>query len=425
MIGILPQASVVIPTHDRRELLARTLEALRKQTCDPARFEVVVAANACSDGTVAYARSLEMPFAMRVLDLPAPGVSAARNAGAEAASAPLLILLDDDIAVAPDFVEAHLESHDIGEVLNTRDLPLRATIGYLPAVRPAHLDFFALALEGWWEAMFDRMREAGHRWGYTDFLSGNFSMPRDAFLARGGFDTRLRCHEDYELGYRLIQAGCRFNFSERAAGAHEDRTRLDRACWRKRQEGIADVYLASRYRELRAALPLTRRRSFKQQVIRALAFHAPAAGDALASILSALLRPLEVLGARFMWYRVVYGVLGYWYERGVADAAGSHGALRSLIADAWSDARLSGPGTAIDVSEIETAERLLDTLRPSAAELTVGARKFAQIQYEPGREALAGRHLRPTLIAEHKAYVRALIDEGRITEGRIDLEQRA
>ena len=420
MIGILPQASVVIPTHDRRELLARTLESLAKQACDPARFEVVIAANACSDGTVALARSRETPFAVRVLDLPAPGVSAARNAGAEAASAPLLIFLDDDIAVAPEFVEAHLDSHDVGAVLNTRNLPLRATIGYLPAVRQAHVDFFALALAGWWEAMFDRMREPGHRWGYTDFLSGNFSIPREAFLAHGGFDTRLRCHEDYELGYRLIQAGCLFSFAERAAGAHEDRTRLDRACWRKRQEGIADVYLASQYRELRAALPLTRRRSFKQQVMRGLAFHAPAAGDALASILTGLLRPLEALGARFMWYRVVYAVLGYWYERGVADAAGSHAALRSLIAGVWSDAPLSEPAPSIDVSEIDAAERLLDTMRPSTAELTVGTRKFAVIPPEPGREALAGRHLRPTLISEHKAYVRALVDEG-----RINLERRA
>ena len=420
MIGILPQASVVIPTHDRRGLLARTLDALGKQTCDPARFEIIVAANACSDDTVRFARSLETPYAMRVLDLPSPGVSAARNAGAEAASAPLLILLDDDVEVTPEFVEAHLESHGIGAALNTSELPLRVTIGYLPTVRPAQVDFFALALLGWWEAMFDRMREPGHRWGYTDFLSGNFSIPRQAFLAHGGFDTRLRCHEDYELGYRLIQAGCLFSFSERAAGAHDDRTRLDRACWRKRQEGTADVYLASRYRELRASLPLARRRSIKQRAMRVLAFHAPAVGDAQAAVLSALLRPLEAIGARFAWYRVVYGILGYWYERGVADAAGSHAALRALIADVWSDARLGERGPSIDVSEIDAAERLLDTLRPSAAELTVGARKFAHIPHEPGREALAARHLRPALISEHKNYVRALVDEG-----HVDLEQRA
>jgi GT2 family glycosyltransferase len=419
VIGILPQVSVVIPTHDRRELLARTLDALGRQTCDPARFEVVIAANACSDDTVRYTRSLETPYAMRVLDLPSPGVSAARNAGAEAASAPLLILLDDDIAVTPDFVEAHLESHGIGAEMTTSELPLRVTVGYLPAVRPSETDFFALALVGWWEAMFDLMREPGHRWGYTDLLSGNFSMPRQAFLAHGGFDTRLRCHEDYELGYRLIQSGCLFSFSERAAGAHDDRTRLDRACWRKRQEGIADVYLASRYRELRAALPLTHRTSIKQRLTRWLAFNAPAAGDALAAGLSALLRPLEVIGARFTWYRVVYGVLGYWYERGVADAAGSRGALQAQIADVWSDARRREPAPAIDVSEVDAAERLLDTLRPSAAELRVGTRTFAHIDHAPGREALAGRHLRPALILEHKNYVRALVDEG-----QINLERR-
>jgi glycosyltransferase involved in cell wall biosynthesis len=45
-----PEVSVVMPTHNpRREYLARTLEALKKQTLDRSRWEVVVVDNASSE----------------------------------------------------------------------------------------------------------------------------------------------------------------------------------------------------------------------------------------------------------------------------------------------------------------------------------------------------------------------------------------
>ena len=118
MSTVLPPASVVIPTHNRRHPVCRTLESLARQTCAPERFEVIVAANACSDGTVDCVRGLTLPYTLRALDLPAPGASAARNAGAEAARGALIIFLDDDIDVAPGLVAAHLRAHS-GESISS------------------------------------------------------------------------------------------------------------------------------------------------------------------------------------------------------------------------------------------------------------------------------------------------------------------
>lgn len=415
MTSALPLATVVIPTRDRRQSIATTLAALAVQSFPPGRFEVIVAANACTDDTVPFIRALEPPFTLRVLDLPRAGASEARNAGVEAARAPLLVFLDDDIEVAPEFVAAHLAAHGIDESFQPSRLPLRVAVGYLPADLQPEADFFAIALRGWWEAMFDRMREPEHRWGYADLLSGNFSLPREAFLRHGGFDTRYRCHEDYELGYRLIRAGAMFMFAEAAWGRHTDFTRLERACWRKREEGRADAQLAHQHPELRTALPIAHRTSVKQRIMRWLAFRTPRAGDALVALLGRLLGPLERVGARFSWLRVLYAIFGYWYERGLADALGTHAALRSLLSDAWDDPRLTDPGARLDVTDVEAAERLLDADRPAAVTLCIGDRRFGHLAYQPGTEPLAARHLRPALVRIwHRAYVEALIAEDRV-----------
>lgn len=405
MSAVLP-VTIVIPTHDRRPVLARTLDALSRQTCPDGTFEVVVAANACTDDTVTHVRALATPYPLRVLDLPSPGAGAARNAGADAARAPLLVFLDDDVEVLPEFVEAHRDAH-----AGSGPDEMRVAVGYLPSVLQPRRDLFAVALRGWWEAMFDRMREPGHRWSYTDLLSGNFSIGREAFQRAGGFDVRYRCHEDYELGYRLVRAGASFVFAERARGRHTDETRFERACQRKRDEGRADVQLATQYPELRAALPLARRTSLKQRAMRVLAFKAPAVGNGIAAVLGAMLPVLERIGARASWYRVLYAIFGYWYERGAADAVGHLASLRSLMAGTWTD-DLRDPGIPLQLEDLEAAERALDATRPRAATLRVGDRSIGRLAYEPGCEPLAGRHLRPALARIwHRNYVEALLQQ--------------
>lgn len=412
MIATFPLASVVIPTHNRVGDLRRTIEALVRQARDPQHYEIVVAANACTDETVDYLRGLTTPCTLRVVDLPGPGAAGARNAGAAAARGAILIFLDDDVTVGPEFVGAHLEAHGLDECSEANSLPLRAAVGYLPAALQPEADFFAIALRGWWEAMFDRMRIPGHRFGYTDLLTGNLSIPREHFTRLGGFDERYRCHEDYEFGYRLIEAGAAFLLVEGAWGLHTDRTRLERACARKREEGRADVQLAVQHPVLRSGLLMARRRSRKQRLIRALAFRAPRIGDRLATASSWLLPILEGVRARATWQRVLYGIFGYWYERGLADAAGTPGALRQLTS-----ATASGEVTDIDldISDLDCAEARLDRERPDAARLFIGRHVIVSLASEPGRERLAGRHLRPALVRRaHRTYVSALIDEGRL-----------
>ena len=89
-----PRVSVVIPTRNRRHLLARTLASVLRQV--DVDLEVVVVDDASEDGTEAYLRSLEDDRLLVIRHEEAVGPSVARNVGVEAAAAPLVAFCDHD-----------------------------------------------------------------------------------------------------------------------------------------------------------------------------------------------------------------------------------------------------------------------------------------------------------------------------------------
>jgi hypothetical protein len=84
---------VVIPAHDEERVLGRTLSCLLAGA-DPGRFEVVVAANACTDRTVEVAEAFS---GVTVLDLPEPDKPAALAAGDTHLTTFPRIYLDADV----------------------------------------------------------------------------------------------------------------------------------------------------------------------------------------------------------------------------------------------------------------------------------------------------------------------------------------
>ena len=88
--------SVIIPANNEEAYLGACLDGLAAQSLDPARTggaEIVVAANGCTDRTVAIAESYRDRFAARgwrlvVLDIPEGGKPGALNR-ADATAAPL------------------------------------------------------------------------------------------------------------------------------------------------------------------------------------------------------------------------------------------------------------------------------------------------------------------------------------------------
>lgn len=100
-----PRASIIVPTHNRANLLQDALESALLQTVT---VEVICVDDGSTDATSAI---LDGRYAgVRMARFPTPrGVAAARNRGLELATAPFVCFLDDDDILYPDAVALRLE----------------------------------------------------------------------------------------------------------------------------------------------------------------------------------------------------------------------------------------------------------------------------------------------------------------------------
>ncbi len=390
----VPALSIVIPTHGRPESLRRLLCALDASTTPSSRFEAWVVADGCSDDALARIRAERPAFSHQVLALnPGRGAGAARNLGAAHARAPVVLFLDDDIEPGPQLIAEHLRLHE-------QESEELAVVGAPLPVRALDAGFDELAAWSWWEDAFAQLGAPGHRLRFDQVFSGVLSVSAERFRALGGFDERLRCREDLELGQRWLASGARVRFSRAAGGRHHELRSRERLVQRKLAEGAADVTIARTHPELWPALRLALPVRGAANAAQRLALAAPALARAFEALLGALLSPLERLRWRGTWRKLQAGLMHSAYWRGVASAL-EGGGLDALARACERDAPLPEPPLALDLRDgLEAAERALDRMRPSAARLCFGTLPVGDIPAVAGAERLRGAHLRRALAGE-------------------------
>ena len=103
----LLDATVLICTYNRADLLGETLDSLRG-TRTSLRWDVIVVDNNSADGTreAVASRIAEFPVRLRYLFEPRQGKSNALNTGLEATDAGIVIFTDDDVRVGEEWLEA-------------------------------------------------------------------------------------------------------------------------------------------------------------------------------------------------------------------------------------------------------------------------------------------------------------------------------
>jgi GT2 family glycosyltransferase len=322
----LPTVSVVIATWNRPRLVRRLVSQLREQTTCPNAFEIVVV----DDGS-------EPPLA---LPGPSPGPgpkvmlvrqenagpASARHRGILEAEGALILLLDDDMSVAPDFLAAHLRQHAaegrrvvLGQIRPDPDL---ARMPLFERFHAAMLDRFVADVDS------GRITVSG-----THVCTGNVSFPRADYLAVGGFDSSFDRSEDAELGIRLQKAGLTLVLSKEAASTHRsDHTRL--GVWMKRayRYGINDRRIGWKHESEPGANPW-RFLHLMNPVARPLLLTSaflPRVGLVLATTgmwLAIVLDKVDLKRVALAGTTVVYGMR---YFQGVREALGSS---RNALAD--------------------------------------------------------------------------------------------
>jgi len=205
----MPQISIVIPTRERADLVERCVRSLLDEHGND--VEVIVVVDGSTDDTQRRLESFG-DARLRVFAQPRSGAAAARNRGAHEARGEYLVFVDDDVTAAPGLPAAHLAAQ--------RSEGGGVGLGRLTYAPPERGGAFVRASAGWWGDHY-RGLAAGRPPSPLDCYAGNLSVPRDAFVAVGGFAADLPFRHDVELGYRLATAGLRFVFVPDAVGHQE------------------------------------------------------------------------------------------------------------------------------------------------------------------------------------------------------------
>jgi GT2 family glycosyltransferase len=228
----LPTLSIVIPTLGKSDSLSEVLAGLERQKPPLREVEVIVIVDA--HGSMEHADGLEglgHSFPLTLYRAENPGASAARNAGWQAARAPLILFLDDDIVPQRSLVAEHLTWH--------RHNP-EPEIGVLGAVRwspRVRVTPFMRWLET--GIQFDYGTIETTEVGWQRFYSCNVSVKRGMLERVGGYDAQRFPfgYEDLEVARRMSDHGFRLLYNEAAVGEHLKTETIE--SWRRNLRRIA------------------------------------------------------------------------------------------------------------------------------------------------------------------------------------------
>jgi GT2 family glycosyltransferase len=260
-------ASVVIPAYNARASLEACLASLDLQRLHgDDEFDVVVVDDGSDDGTAELVSALTVGYEIRYEFIPRTERSSrarARNRGVSAAGGELIIFIDADQIVPPDFVGHHVRAHGLHRdlvVVGPRYYLLKdhsaaevvsqmsAGLEHPPVSERDHRERF-------WAVASENMNDLATGWHCM--FTCNVSVRKEHLLVVGGFDENFLGWglEDSELGYRLRKHGLLFAWHPAAVTYDEhvlDFSRDSDMYYEQWRNNL--TYFTSKHREPEAAV---------------------------------------------------------------------------------------------------------------------------------------------------------------------------
>lgn len=233
----VPPIGVVIPTFNRSDVLLRCFEHLERQSWQD--FEVIVVDDGSTDETprLLSEYAARNHLRMRHIRQRNSGPAGARNHAISLVTAPICLMLGDDILASPNLVEEHLSFH------NSHPDRFAFALGYTRWAREGQsVTPFMRWLEEDTPLQFayaDLLMRREPTWEhfYTSNLSGKTELLRSNPFREGFTHYGM---EDIELGYRLSRNGnLQMHFLREAMCEHVHPTDIDRSCRRMMIAGFA------------------------------------------------------------------------------------------------------------------------------------------------------------------------------------------
>lgn len=241
--------SVVIPTHNRSDALAKTLLNLSEQQFTES-WEVIVVNNRSTDNTDEVVRRQRFPAPLWLVHEEKSGVAAARNAGIAVARGQHIVLVDDDILVEPGFLQLH---YDL--LLSNPGCWITGQVVNLPEQRVTPFGKYRESLYG-----YIPRESAG---GEAHWLNGNnASLPRSDWERLGGFDEEFpgASVEDYDIAVRAWDAGIKILFCPSIVATHNDWAgfSIEDYCLRQRLYSRSEPLFWKKYGDRHVRIELVR-----------------------------------------------------------------------------------------------------------------------------------------------------------------------
>lgn len=177
--------SVIIPTCNRNDLLARCLARLQPdvQTLKEVDYEIIVTDDSAGDGAATLIAE-QFPFVQWVVG-PRRGPAANRNNGARLAKGAWLVFLDDDVIPDCGLLSAYYE----------KIILAKNALAFEGAILPDN-----------WALLKKDLAECPVNTHGNCFWSANICVQKNVFDTMGGFDENflIAAQEDQDIYIRLI-----------------------------------------------------------------------------------------------------------------------------------------------------------------------------------------------------------------------------
>jgi len=195
------EASIIIPTYNRKNILKKCLSALFNQSYPKDKYEIILVDDGSTDKTEEMLASLSPPCRLNYIsNKKRLGQPKSRNRGIKAAKGNYIIFTDSDIIVVPEFIQEHLKFHKL-----YKNAIINGELIYISS-----LDEVGKKKKSIWDMSF------------SSFNTANVSVKKESLIKVGGFDEEFLPYgwEDKELGYRLRKMGLKNKKNPKALGYH-------------------------------------------------------------------------------------------------------------------------------------------------------------------------------------------------------------
>ena len=191
------KVSVIIPTHNRADILEICLHKITQQ--QGVDFEVIVVDDGSKDHTAkVVGRYPEVLY----LKQKASHQGVARNNGVKKATGDILLFIGDDIFAEPGFLMQHANIHTLHP---EEDAVVLGHTTWDPSLKIN--DYMAFLESSGWQFAYHLLSPGftDHPEPYKFFYTSNISLKKSFWDKEKGFDKRFTEYgwEDIELGYRL------------------------------------------------------------------------------------------------------------------------------------------------------------------------------------------------------------------------------